>query len=313
MVQQKMSDAERLRRDAAYAYGENPMLITEVPSFEAWKCYVRQRKFSRQRNHLVYSVLGFAILVGAGWLMVNDEILSKKAVAPIRDPAYFVHVPMVKSAEMGYPLNSEVELPQVEPYSPPHLSPRLPVELPALQPRSWQAMSLPAAQAELMKFCGELMFIDGYKLRLESTKQDEESYWVAGLPPSSEHYHSIDWVDRPENESNLLFSSCHAMANRDFELALELWNQKLVLDPFNVNALFYSGFCAYQLQRDSLAKSRWSSLLFRNDSPFSEETFWYRALILERMGHVQEASECFEEIARTNGWYSEQAKLKLGK
>jgi tetratricopeptide (TPR) repeat protein len=311
MVQQKMSDAERLRRDAACVYGENPMLMAEVPSFEDWKYCVRQRKYIRYRNHLVYTVLGFALLVGVGWSISIDEATSIKAVAPVRDVAFSVHVPNVQSAQMNFSADIVAELPQDKLCSPQDLSPCPSEELPALQPKSWQTMLLPRAQPDYMNFHGELLFIDGYKLRLESPAEDEESYWVAGLPPSSEHYRSIHWIERPKSESNLLTRACNAMSNKDFEAALELWNHKLTMDPLNVNALFYSGYCAYQLQRDSLALSQWSSLLFRRDSPFSEETLWYRALALERTGCIEDAGACFEEITGANGWYSQQAKLKL--
>lgn len=77
----------------------------------------------------------------------------------------------------------------------------------------------------------------------------------------------------------------------------------------DINALFYSALCMYNLNNTKGAKFRFGKL--SNDYYFAEEANWYYALCLLKENDAAGAAAKLKEIVNTNGFYATQAKKKL--
>ncbi len=77
----------------------------------------------------------------------------------------------------------------------------------------------------------------------------------------------------------------------------------------DINALFYSALCMYNLNNTKGAKNRLTKLV--KDHFFGEEANWYYALCLIKENNIKDATLKLNEIVNANGFYALQAKKKL--
>ncbi len=77
--------------------------------------------------------------------------------------------------------------------------------------------------------------------------------------------------------------------------------------PDDVNALFYSGLCCFNLGLYDKALVRFDRTLTQPSVAFVEEAQWYRALTLQRAGRSEEARSALQRIADGSGFYAAQA------
>ncbi|MEZ4757775.1 MAG: hypothetical protein R2817_13175 [Flavobacteriales bacterium] len=77
--------------------------------------------------------------------------------------------------------------------------------------------------------------------------------------------------------------------------------------PDDVNALFYSGLCCFNLGLYDKALVRFDRTLAQPSVVFAEEAQWYRALTLQRVGRTEEARSALQRIAAGGGFYAAQA------
>lgn len=81
--------------------------------------------------------------------------------------------------------------------------------------------------------------------------------------------------------------------------------------PNDVNALFYSGLCSYNLGLYKRAERFLGRAASHPIDVFNEEAAWYHALTLEKLGENAKAQEEFARIATAGGFYSDKAKERL--
>lgn len=93
--------------------------------------------------------------------------------------------------------------------------------------------------------------------------------------------------------------------------ALTRFEEILKTYPDDVNAIFYSGMCYYNLQQYQQACTQFSSCLQLNFSNFNEEATWY--LAKSRMANNEKAlaKELFTAIRDNKGYYAKQAEKVL--
>lgn len=82
--------------------------------------------------------------------------------------------------------------------------------------------------------------------------------------------------------------------------------------PDDVNALFYSGLCCYNLGLYQRAKRFLSRAATHTINVFDEEADWYHALTLKHTGEGEAARSSFLRIAEQNGFYADRARKELG-
>ena len=81
--------------------------------------------------------------------------------------------------------------------------------------------------------------------------------------------------------------------------------------PDDINALFYSGFCLYNLQQYDKACDQFSACLQLNFSNFNEEASWYLAKSRLANGEKSLAKELFKGIKDNKGYYAKDAEKLL--
>lgn len=81
--------------------------------------------------------------------------------------------------------------------------------------------------------------------------------------------------------------------------------------PDDVNALFYSGLCCFNLGLYDKALVRFDRTLAQPSVAFAEEALWYRALTLQRARRADEARALFQRIQAEGGFYAVQAQEQL--
>ncbi len=81
--------------------------------------------------------------------------------------------------------------------------------------------------------------------------------------------------------------------------------------PDDINALFYSGFCFYNLQQYDKACAQFSACLQLNFSNFNEEASWYLAKSRLANGEKALAKELFKGIKDSKGYYYKDAEKVL--
>jgi hypothetical protein len=79
----------------------------------------------------------------------------------------------------------------------------------------------------------------------------------------------------------------------------------------DVNALFYKGICAWNLNRSLIAQNCLMKVLASENNVFHQEAKWYLALAYIKAGETDTASELLNEIINEKGFYRKQAKEAL--
>ena len=86
-----------------------------------------------------------------------------------------------------------------------------------------------------------------------------------------------------------------------FELILETY-------PDDVNALFYSALCLYNLNQFQLCEQRLMNLQNARFTNFDEEMNWYLLLTYRAQNKTEAFQKMKEQIITRKGFYSKQAE-----
>ena len=108
-------------------------------------------------------------------------------------------------------------------------------------------------------------------------------------------------------------TAMYKFAHNDHKGCLQDLQRALDQYPNDVNVLFYSGLCCYNLGSYQRAKRLLSAAATHSITVFDEEADWYLALTLDHTGDAEEAKAAMIRIAEQNGFYSERAKNELTK
>lgn len=106
-------------------------------------------------------------------------------------------------------------------------------------------------------------------------------------------------------KTQLLFSQ------EKFKYALSRYVIILETYPDDVNALFYSGLCYYNLGEFSSANKNLSKCLNSKFNNFNEEAEWFMAQSYNSLGESKKARAILKLIIDKNGYYASQARKQF--
>jgi tetratricopeptide (TPR) repeat protein len=108
---------------------------------------------------------------------------------------------------------------------------------------------------------------------------------------------------------NYLSSTLSDFNQGEYKVALRGFDDILKSYPDDVNALFYSALCLYNLQQFTLCEQRLSLIdLVRFDN-FDEEQKWYLLLCYRSQGKTEAFTSLRKEIIQENGFYATKANM----
>jgi hypothetical protein len=108
---------------------------------------------------------------------------------------------------------------------------------------------------------------------------------------------------------NFLSGTLHDFNRGEYKAALAGFDQILSTYPDDVNALFYSSLCLYNLKQFNLCEQRLRVIDLAKFDNFDEEQHWYLLLCYKALGKVQDFTDLKQEIIRSNGFYASKAKI----
>ena len=106
---------------------------------------------------------------------------------------------------------------------------------------------------------------------------------------------------------NFLSSTLHDFNRGEYKAALIGFDQILSTYPDDVNALFYSSLCLYNLKQFNLCEQRLKVIDLAKFDNFDEEQHWYLLLCYKSLGKSHEFTELKQEIIQLNGFYASKA------
>jgi hypothetical protein len=106
---------------------------------------------------------------------------------------------------------------------------------------------------------------------------------------------------------NFLSVTLHDFNRGEYKAALIGFDQILSTYPDDVNALFYSSLCLYNLKQFNLCEQRLKVIDLAKFDNFDEEQHWYLLLCYKSLGKSQEFIDLKQEIIRSNGFYASKA------
>lgn len=106
---------------------------------------------------------------------------------------------------------------------------------------------------------------------------------------------------------NFLSNTLSDFNRGEYKVALIGFDQILSTYPDDVNALFYSALCLYNLKQFNLCEQRLKVMNLAKFDNFDEEQHWYLLLCYKAQGKTQDFSELKQEIIRANGFYASKA------
>jgi hypothetical protein len=106
---------------------------------------------------------------------------------------------------------------------------------------------------------------------------------------------------------NFLSNTLSDFNRGEYKVALIGFDQILSTFPDDVNALFYSALCLYNLKQFNLCEQRLQVMNIAKFDNFDEEQDWYLLLCYKAQGKTQDFSDLKQEIIRANGFYASKA------
>lgn len=82
-------------------------------------------------------------------------------------------------------------------------------------------------------------------------------------------------------------------------------------NPNDINALFYSAFAFYQIDKYNLAIKNFNAVLSHANNVFHPEAKWNLALVYLKTGEEQTAKQLLLEIVNEKGFYAKKAEVRL--
>ncbi len=138
---------------------------------------------------------------------------------------------------------------------------------------------------------------------------------LSGTPANLESEESEDieasWktVEIPYNE--FIDKTLRILNGGNYKKALTRFETILKTYPDDINSLFYTGFCLYNLAEYEASISNFQKCLHGKFSNFDEEAEWMTAQAYLLSGNKDKANIVFKSIASKNGYYAKQAKVKI--
>jgi hypothetical protein len=159
-------------------------------------------------------------------------------------------------------------------------------------------------------YLNDLKIIDyrNYRTRPNESIKNE----LSGTPANMEKNDN----KTTNHESNLEYTyfsyldkTLKHFSKNKFKTALNRFEVVLEKYPDDVNALFYSSICLYNLDQFELCKNRLIQLQNSQFTNFDQEQQWYLLLVYKSLGNMNSFELLKEKIILENGYYSKAAKV----
>jgi hypothetical protein len=156
-------------------------------------------------------------------------------------------------------------------------------------------------------YVNDLKVLD-YRYYRKKARQ-EKTDLLTGTPAAQEYQGA--GANQRENLDisymNFLSNTLSDFNRGEYKVALIGFDQILSTYPDDVNALFYSALCLYNLKQFNLCEQRLKVMNLAKFDNFDEEQHWYLLLCYKAQGKTQEFSDAKQEIIRANGFYASKA------
>jgi tetratricopeptide (TPR) repeat protein len=156
-------------------------------------------------------------------------------------------------------------------------------------------------------YVNDLKVLD-YRYYRKKTRQ-EKTDLLTGTPAAQEYQGA--GVNQRDNLDisymNFLSNTLSDFNRGEYKVALIGFDQILSTYPDDVNALFYSALCLYNLKQFNLCEQRLKVMNLAKFDNFDEEQHWYLLLCYKAQGETQDFSDLKQEIIRANGFYASKA------
>lgn len=143
-----------------------------------------------------------------------------------------------------------------------------------------------------------------------------ESIGLTGVPANLEDEYSLseeaEWREINIPYIDYLKKTTGIFSKENYKQALSRYLTILESYPDDVNALFYSGLCYYNLNQHTAAIEQFHQCLRSGFDNFYEESEWLLARSYEADGQLQKAQSIYRLIVSKKGYYASQAKKNLG-
>ncbi|MEN9988510.1 MAG: hypothetical protein RLZZ585_1549 [Bacteroidota bacterium] len=159
----------------------------------------------------------------------------------------------------------------------------------------------------LETYVQDLKVLD-YRYYRKKTRQ-EKTDLLTGTPAAQEspvaRANQKDFLD--VSYMNYLSNTLLDFNRGEYKAALISFDQILSSYPDDVNALFYSSLCLYNLKQFNLCEQRLKVIDLAKFDNFDEEQHWYLLLCYKAMGKTRDFTELKEEIIQLKGFYASKA------
>ncbi len=139
--------------------------------------------------------------------------------------------------------------------------------------------------------------------------RQEKTDLLTGTPAAQENQgagaNQKDYLDI--SYMNFLSGTLSDFNHGEYKAALIGFDQILSSYPDDVNALFYSALCLYNLKQFNLCEQRLKVMDLAKFDNFDEEQQWYLLLCYKAQGKTQDFSDSKQVIIRANGFYASKA------
>ncbi len=139
--------------------------------------------------------------------------------------------------------------------------------------------------------------------------RQEKTDLLTGTPAAQENQgagaNQKDYLDI--SYMNFLSNTLSEFNRGEYKVALIGFDQILSTYPDDVNALFYSSLCLYNLKQFNLCEQRLKVIDLAKFDNFDEEQHWYLLLCYNALGKTRDFTELKEEIIRLKGFYASKA------
>jgi len=114
--------------------------------------------------------------------------------------------------------------------------------------------------------------------------------------------------------ADLLFlKAMETYQNREFDRAIELFEEVLAQDVSRMDANLMSGISKIETERYGDAATNFRRIIDHRDNMFLDQAEWYLALSYLMTDETEKATALFEQIAGEEGTYRKEARKILRK
>jgi tetratricopeptide (TPR) repeat protein len=96
----------------------------------------------------------------------------------------------------------------------------------------------------------------------------------------------------------------------DYQGAISGFSETLAKDPSSVSASFFLGLSQIELKNYDQAINLLTNVI-SNGGEYGKEAYWYLGLVYLKTKNNEKASECFEYLVKSKGFYSERSEKIL--